>query len=129
MLNFVFILSIFLEIFVTYIIISKLIIFEKKINELHLQMLENAKVILIANQKFKKSISKINKVVSFVTNKKFITFRKILALSINIIEIILLLRSLDFSKGLKSINFKTIKKLLLTQTLRSFAKKIILNSF
>lgn len=128
MIDFVCIFSIFLELILTCLVIYMLIILEKKIAQLNVSLLETGEMILLANQKIRNTISKINKIVSFATNKKVAQARKIFALTVDIIQIIIFIRSLDFSKGFKSINFSNIKKLLLAQTIRSFIKNILKNS-
>lgn len=128
MIDFVCIFSIFLELVLTCLVVYLLIILEKKIVQLNVSLLETGEMILLANQKIKNTILKINKIVSFITNKKVAQARKIFALTVDIIQIIIFIRSLDFSKGFKSINFSNIKKLLLAQTIRSFIKNILKNS-
>ena len=125
MLDFVFILLIFLEVILSTIIVNKLIVFEKQVVALNNKLIASSKMILIINNKIKKTITTLNKFVSVITNKKFIQVQKIIRITINIIEIVVLLRSLNLSKGIKSINYKNIKKLLLAQVIRKMIRKSI----
>lgn len=125
MLDFVFILLIILEVILSTIIVNKLIVFEKQVVALNNKLIASSKMILIINNKIKKTITTLNKFVSVITNKKFIQIQKIIRITINIIEIVVLLRSLNLSKGIKSINYKNIKKLLLAQVIRKMIRKSI----
>ena len=125
MLDFVFILLIILEVILSTIIVNKLIVFEKQVVALNNKLIASSKMILIINNKIKKTITTLNKFVSVITNKKFIQVQKIIRITINIIEIVVLLRSLNLYKGIKSINYKNIKKLLLAQVIRKMIRKSI----
>ena len=125
MLDFVFILLIILEVILSTIIVNKLIVFEKQVVALNNKLIASSKMILIINNKIKKTITTLNKFASVITNKKFIQVQKIIRITINIIEIVVLLRSLNLSKGIKSINYKNIKKLLLAQVIRKMIRKSI----
>lgn len=123
MLDFVFILLIILEVILSTIIVLKLIELEKRVVLINEKLTASSKIIFVVNDKIKKTITTINKFVSIVTNKKFIQISKIIRITLNIIEIIILLRSLDLSKGLKSINYKNIKKLVFAQIVRKMLRK------
>lgn len=126
MLNFVFILLIILEIFFTVFCVQKILICEKKVEELNEKVIAWGKIIIEFHQKLNSVIEKINKVVSIFTNKKFIQIKKIIQITIDIVQIIILFRSLDFSKGLKkAFNFKNAKKILLAQITRELARKVL----
>ena len=125
MLDFVFILLIILEVILSTIIVNKLIVLEKQVVALNNKLIASSKMILIINNKIKKTITTLNKFASVITNKKFIQVQKIIRITINIIEIVVLLRSLNLSKGIKSINYKNIKKLLLAQVIRKMIRKSI----
>ncbi len=129
MIDFVCVLSIILELILTYILIVKIIELEKHVNGLNQKLFEIYELILLVNKKIKNTISKINKVVSILTNRKFITARRIIALTVDIIQVIIFVRSLNLSKGFnfKKINYKTLKKLFIANTLRGIVRKILLN--
>ena len=126
MLDFVFILLIILEVILSTVIVMKIMALEKHIISLNEQISASSKIIFIINNKIKKTIISLNKFVSIITNKKFIQISKIIRITINITEIIILLRSLDLTKGIKSINYKNIKKLLLAQFIRKIIRKSII---
>ena len=127
MLDFVFIIVIFFEIILTALCVVKLIEFEKKCIQINEELILTGDIILAANEKIKAAITKINKVVSFITNKKLIKIGQILRITIDVIQIILLIRSLNLSKGFKSINYENIKKLLFVETSRRILRKILMS--
>lgn len=127
MLDFVCIFSIFLEVILTTVIINRVIKLEKKVEEINKKLIETGNVIVIAVKKVTNVVSKINKIASFVTNKKIWQIKRFIILTIDIIQFIVLIRSLDFSKGLKSINYKNLKKLLFAQALRGLIRNILKN--
>lgn len=127
MLDFVCIFSIFLEVILTTVIINRVIKLEKKVEEINKKLIETGNVIVIAVKKVTNIVSKINKIASFVTNKKIWQIKRFIILTIDIIQFIILIRSLDFSKGLKSINYKNLKKLLFAQALRGLIRNILKN--
>ncbi len=125
MLDFVFILLIILEVILSTIIVLQIIKLEKRIILLNEKLTISSEIIFIINNKIKKVIITLNRFVSIITNKRFIQIRKIIRITLNIIEIIILLRSLNLSKGIKSINYKNIKKLFFAQILRRIIRKSI----
>lgn len=127
MLDFVFIIVIFFEIILTALCVVKLIEFEKKCIQINEKLILTGDIILAANEKIKAAITKINKVVSFITNKKLIKIGQILRITIDVIQVILLIRSLNLSKGFKSINYENIKKLLFIETSRRILRKILMS--
>ena len=127
MLDFVSIFSIFLEVILTTVIINRVIKLEKKVEEINKKLIEAGNVIVIAVKKVTNIVSKINKIASFVTNKKIWQIKRFIILTIDIIQFIVLIRSLNFSKGLKSINYKNLKKLLFAQALRGLIRNILKN--
>lgn len=127
MLDFVCIFSIFLEVILTTVIINRVIKLEKKVEEINKKLIETGNVIVIAVKKVTNIVSKINKIASFVTNKKIWQIKRFIILTIDIIQFIILIRSLNFSKGLKSINYKNLKKLLFAQALRGLIRNILKN--
>ena len=127
MLDFVFIIVIFFEIILTALCVVKLIEFEKKCLQINEKLILTGDIILAANEKIIAAITKINKVVSFITNKKLIKIGQILRITIDVIQVILLIRSLNLSKGFKSINYENIKKLLFVETSRRILRKILMS--
>ncbi len=125
MLDFIFIITIFFEIILTVICVIKIIDYDKKCKELNEKLILNSEIIKAINEKIKTTITKINKFVSFVTNKKLIKIGQILRTTVDVIQIIILIRSFNLTKGAKSINFKNIKKLLLVETSRRIIRKLI----
>ena len=126
MLNFVLILLIILEIFLTIYCVRKLLEYNKKIVVLNNELKLYGDLFLRKLIQFRKSIKKINKVVFFITNEKFLRIKKIVSLVFEAIQIIILIRSFKYKKGLK-FNFENLKKLLFSQAFKTILDKIILS--
>lgn len=129
MLDFITIVSIFLliffEIIFTLFCIKKIRQCEKKVDDFHLKMIENATRILEINDEIKKTLKKINKVIRILTNKKFHQIKRIIMMAIDIIQAIILIKSLNLSKGLKSVNYSNLKKLAYLKIVQKIIGKII----
>ena len=125
MLNFVYILAILSEIILCTMCVVQLIKLEKRVLELNEKLFLIQDAVLDVNKKIKDIIIKINKVVSIFKNKKFIAIKRILKITMNTIQVVIFLRSLDFSKGLKSINYKNIKKILYAEAIRRIIVKTL----
>ncbi len=125
MLNFIFVILIFLEIFVLYFIIQKLIEFDNKIKKLADIVEQKGKIINEMHLKIQKIIRKINAVVSFlrkIQNSKIWKIMKVISIVISTIELILIIKSFNIKKGVK-FNLKNIKKLLLARLSKVIIKK------
>ena len=125
MLDFICIITIFLEIFAVTFCCIKLVEFEKKVYQFNDKLNETGEKIITACQNIRNTIQKVNKVINFLTNKKFWQIKKIIFMIIETIQIITLIKSLDFSKGLKSINYRTLKKLFFAQISKEIIRKIL----
>lgn len=128
MFNTIFIIAIILEIVITYFLISKLILANKKIEKLHKSLILNYCLFVEANKKIKEGVKKLNKFIAFFTNKKFIMFKNIIKYSITFFQYYYLIKSIRNSKGLKKIfSFKNIKKIMILKAaieiLKNFAIK------
>ena len=126
MLNFVLILLTILEIFLTIYCVRKLLEYNKKIVVLNNELKLYGDLLLRQLIQFRKSIKKINKVVFFITNEKFLRIKKIVSLVFEAIQIIILIRSFKYKKGLK-FNFENLKKLFFSQAFKAILDKIILS--
>ena len=126
MLNFVLIFLIILEISLTFFCIRKLLEFNKKIIVINNELKLYGDLFLGQLVQFRKSIKKINKVVFFITNEKFLRIKKIVSFVIQAIQIIILIRSFKYQKGLK-FNFDNLKKLFFSQAFKAILDKIILS--
>ena len=124
MLDFLFIILIFLEIAFLYFAIGKILKLNKKINELNKIIIEKGEIIKQMHKKIQKIIKKVNFFVSIVTNKKLWQIKRIISIIISTIEIIIILRSFNYEKGVK-FNLKNLKKLLLT----GLGKRVVKNLF
>ena len=123
MLDFLFIILIFLEIAFLYFAIIKMTQLNQKIIKLNEVLLEKGKLICDMHKKIQKVIKKINFFVSIVTNEKIWRAKRIISTAISIIEIVIIFRSFSLKKGVKS-NLKNVKKLLFTGLSRELIKKI-----
>ncbi len=124
MLDFIFIVTIFLEIILTSLAVLKLLEFEKRVRELNKELFLIKDMILEINTQLKQIIVNINKIVSIFTNKKLVQLSKIIPIIIDSIQIIILIKSLNLSKGLKSLNFETIKKIFMAQITKTMVQKL-----
>ena len=129
MLDIISILSIFLlifvEIFLTVFCVKKIQVFQAQVEEFHIKMLNSATKILEINDEIRKSLKKINKVIRILMNKKFHQIRKILMMVLDVVQVILLLKSLNLSKGLKSIDVGLLKKLAYAKASQQVLRKIL----
>ena len=129
MLDIISILSIFLlifvEIFLTVFCVKKISLIQARVEEIHLKMIENATKILEINDEIRKTLKKVNKVIRILMNKKFHQIRKILMMTIDIVQVVLLVKSLNLSKGLKSIDIDLLKKLAYAKVGQQVLRKIL----
>ena len=112
------------EIVLTYITVVKLLEIEKKVVVYNEKLVYYGNIITSAHIKITDTIHKINSVVSVFTNKRFIQIKNIISVTIDIIQLVLLVKSLNFSKGV-TYNLRNIKKILFTQITREILKKLI----
>ena len=108
MLNFLFIILIFLEIAFVYFAIIKINELNKKIIELNKIVVEKGEMISKLHIKTQKTIHKINSVISILTNQKLWQIKKVITSAISVVEIIIILQSFNFKKGVK-FNLKNVK--------------------
>lgn len=129
MIEFVSIISIFLLLFIeialTVLCVRKILAFELKINEAHVKMLESAKKALEINDEIQNSIKKINKIFKILSNKKLYQIKKLVMMTIDIIQVIILIKSFDFSKGAKKINYKLLKNIAYARIIQQIFKKFL----
>lgn len=126
MLDFICIIMIFLEIFTVAFCCVKLVELEKRIILLNEKLTIQGENIISACKNIRNGIKKVNKVISIITNKKFWRIKKIMFIAFDLIQLIMFIKSLDLSKGLKSLNYKTLKKLLLAQVSKEIIRKILM---
>lgn len=120
---FLVIFAIFLEIILTTIAVLKIVQLEKKVIQYNKQLEIAGKIVTDVCVKIKETTKNINKIVRIITNKNTINTFKIIRSLINLVQIILLIRSLDLSKGLKSIKLKNIKKVVIIEFIRKLIRK------
>ena len=124
MLNLVFVSLIFTEIIAVCFAVFKLITLEKRVLEINSRVVEYIPIVESMHFKIQKGIKALNFVVSIFTNKKIIQIRKTISSIISIIEVILVLQSIDVKRGFR-FNFKNYKKLLFAGATRQLIRKII----
>ena len=125
MLDFICILLIFFEIIFTVFCVKKLISLEIKVNEIHIKTLEGGKKLLETIDETRKVIKKINKVIRILANKRLHQIKRIIMMTIDIIQVIILLKSLKTAKNLKTINFSLLKNLAIARVGQEVLKKIL----
>jgi len=121
--DFILIILIFLEIAGLYFAIFKIIELDKKIQDYSKIIAKKGKIINEIHLKIQKNIRNINKVVAFLKNEKLWKIKRAISASISIIELVIVLRSFNFRKGVK-FNLKSFKKLLFTRLSKKIIKKI-----
>ena len=118
-------LLIFLEIFAVTFCCIKLVEFEKKVYQFNDKLNETGEKIITTCQNIRNTLKKVNKVIKILTNKRLHQIKRIFMMTLDIIQTIILLRSLNLSKGLKSINYRTLKKLFFAQISKEIIRKIL----
>ena len=129
MLEFITTLSIFLLIFVEIILtifcVKKLQVFEAKVDEIHLKMLESSKKVLEINDEVQQTIKKLNKIIKIISNKRLHQVKRLIMITIDIVQVILLVKSLNLSKGAKTINFKLLKNIAYARVAQQILRKFL----
>ena len=123
MLDFLYIILIFLEIAGLYFAIIKILEFDKKLQKYSETVIEKGKIIADTQLKIQNTARKINRVISFLKNENVWRAKRIITTAISVIEVIIILKSFKMKKGVK-FNLKNLKKLLLTSLSREVIKKI-----
>ena len=95
------------------------------VEEIHVKMLEGAKKILEINDEIRKVLKKINKVVKIITNKKLHQIKRIIMLAMDIIQIIMLFRSLNLSKATKTLDLKLLKNIAFARIGQQIVRKVL----
>ena len=119
------IIVIFVEIVLTVFAVLKLEKARKTIKNLNEQLKIFAQTILVSFVKVKNIMTKTNKLVAFVTNKKLVRIHSVLKILATFLQILIFIKTLDFSKGMKNLNFKNLKKILLSELAKNLTFKVI----
>ncbi len=125
MLDFICVLLIFIEIIFTVFCVKKLCKFEIQVNEIHAKMLDGARKILEINDEIRNIIQKTNKIIKILANKRLHQIRRIIMYTIDIVQVIILIKSLNLQKGKKALNFKILKNLAYAKIIQQIIKKIL----
>lgn len=125
MLDFICVLLIFIEIIFTVFCVKKLCALEIKVNEIHVKMLDGARKILEINDEIRNIIQKTNKIIKILANKRLHQIRRIIMYTIDIVQVIILIKSLNLQKGKKALNFKILKNLAYAKIIQQIIKKIL----
>ena len=116
------IILIIFEIVLTCFVVVKLEQSRLKVEAINEKLSCVASSTLVICTKVKEYVLKVNKFVSIITSKKIQRIHTVLKYALNIAEIAILIRTMDFSKG---INYKNIKKLLYTEVSKKLIFKIL----
>lgn len=125
MLDFIFAFLIICEIIFTVFCVKKFKQAQNFVELNHIKMLECAKNILEFNDQIRKTLKKTNKIIRVLTDKRLHQTRRIIMLTLDIIQLVILIKSLDLSKGLKSINYSNLKKIALTKITQQIIKRFL----
>jgi len=123
MLEFLFIILIFLEIAFTYWAIIKMLEINKKIIEINTIVLENGKLFNDMHKKIQTILKRVNFFMSIVTNKRLWQIKRAVSITINVIQLLIILKSFSFKKGVK-FNLKNLRKLLFTNLSAEVLKRL-----
>ncbi len=119
------IILIIVEVVLTIFVVLKLEKARNSIKKLNEQLNIFKETVLISFAKVKNIVTKTNKVVAFVTNEKIIKIHSVLKFLATALQIFIFVKTFDFSKGMKNLNFKNIKKILFSELAKKFAFKVI----
>ncbi len=119
------IIVIFVEIVLTVFAVLKLEKARKTIKNLNEQLKIFAQTVLVSFVKVKNIMTKTNKLVAFVTNKKLVRIHSVLKILATFLQILIFIKTLDFSKGMKNLNFKNLKKIFLSELAKNLTFKAI----
>lgn len=123
MLNFVFISAIIFEIALTSFLVVKLIKAQKKVEAINEEVIASGFEIFEKMNETISVVKKINKVVSFLSNKKFATAMAALKIGFIVIQTLIFLRNFKFSNGILE-NVKKMKKLMYIQITKEILKTV-----
>ncbi|MBQ4646446.1 MAG: hypothetical protein IJB79_03775 [Candidatus Gastranaerophilales bacterium] len=98
---------------------------DAKVDQIHIKMLEGAKKAFEINDEIRKTIKKINKIVKLLANERLHQIKRIIMMIVDTIQIIILLRSLDLTKGAKKIDYNMLKKLAFAKIIQQALKKFL----
>jgi len=123
MIEIFFILLIFIEIALTYFIVLKIFEFEKRIIVLNQEIVTLIPLIKEIHKKIQNAIHQTNRVIKIITNKNLWQIKKIIGIIIDTIQILILIRSFNFKKGI-AFNLKNIKNLIFANATKELLFKL-----
>ena len=124
MLNFVFILLIFLEVILTCFLFKKILPLIEKINVLNEKLTKEVSEYIEIIAKTKNGIKTFNKIFEQGENEKIKTVKKITQVAIIFVQLFFLYKSLEVPKDSK-VMLKNVKKILLSGVTREMLKKLL----
>ena len=125
MLDFICIMLIIFEVIFTIFCVKKICKIEVRVDEIHVQMLEGAKKVLEINDEIRKVLKKVNKVVRIITNKRLHQIKSAIMLIMDIVQVILLFKSLNLSNGAKSFDYKLLKNIAFARVGQQIIRKVL----
>ena len=112
-----------LLIFITLPAVQALIRLEIKVNELNATMLNKAREVLELNDEVQKTLKKVNKVLRILTNKRTHQIKSMVFMVLDIVQVIMLLKSLQIDKNTRKIDFPLLRKVAYARIAQEILKR------
>ena len=114
-----------LLIFITLPSVQALIKLEVKVNELNATMLNKAREMLEINDQVHTTLKKVNKVLRILSDKRIHQIKSMVFMTMDIVQAVMLLRSLKVAKGKKKIDFPLLRKIAYARIAQEILRKLL----
>ena len=114
-----------LLIFITLPSVQALIKLEVKVNELNATMLNKAREMLEINDQVQTTLKKVNKVLRILSDKRIHQIKNMVFMTMDIVQAVMLLRSLKVAKGKKKIDFPLLRKIAYARIAQEILRKLL----
>ncbi|MBQ7286932.1 MAG: hypothetical protein IJW73_04140 [Candidatus Gastranaerophilales bacterium] len=114
-----------LLIFITLPSVQALIKLEIKVNELNATMLNKAREMLEINDQVQTTLKKVNKVLRILSDKRIHQIKSMVFMTMDIVQAVMLLRSLKVAKGKKKIDFPLLRKIAYARIAQEILRKLL----
>ena len=114
-----------LLIFITLPSVQALIKLEVKVNELNATMLNKAREMLEINDQVQTTLKKVNKVLRILSDKRIHQIKSMVFMTMDIVQAVMLLRSLKATKDKKKIDFPLLRKIAYARIAQEILRKLL----
>ena len=114
-----------LLIFITLPSVQALIKLEVKVNELNATMLNKAREMLEINDQVQTTLKKVNKVLRILSDKRIHQIKNMVFMTVDIVQAVMLLRSLKVTKDKKKIDFPLLRKIAYARIAQEILRKLL----